>query len=405
LLFAIDASRASVGSGSFSAAVESIKSFASNEDALKLYGKIGVMTYDRIVQFYTLRNGHRDPQLIIMSDINDPFVPMHEALFFDPVACSSQFSSLLASLNSMNQEPKIIESCFGAAVSVAIDAVKPFGGRVVLFQTAIANYGPGSLKSRDVGAAAPSDKAHPLLFPQGDYYQKLGKAASEQGVSISLVSTPAGYIDMATIGQLVSLTSGASWHFPKFNPQLHSSKIASDLISWLALPFAFDIILRVRCGSGLQAKSYYGCCTSQNQTDYVFGGLNSEQSFAVLMEYDGKLSERERISFQCAALYTDALTGQRRIRVLNLALPATSQMQPIFRMSELDSIISFYVKKNVSQILEAPSAAFPASFTAKCVNILAAYRRYCASNTPSGQVFEHPLWHFSYYLVNFTGFS
>lgn len=386
LLFAIDTSRASIGSGSFSAAVEAIKAFACNEDALKCYGKVGVMTYDRIIQFFALRNGHHDPQLVIMSDINDPFVPMQDALFFDPVACSSQFSALISSLHAMHQEPKIVESCFGAAVSVALDAVKPFGGRIVFFQTALPNYGPGALKSRDVGASAPSDKPHPLLFPQGDYYQKLGKAASEQGVAISLVCTPAGFIDLATIGQLVTLTSGVSWHLSKFNPQLHTTKLVNDLVSWLGLPFAFDIILRVRCGSGLQAKAYFGHCTTQNQTDYVFGGLNSEQSFAVLMEYDGKLSERERISFQCAALYTDSITGQRRIRVINLALSATSQMQPIFRMSELDSILSFYVKKNISQILEAPSAAFPASFTAKCVNILSAYRRYCAANTPSGQV-------------------
>ena len=117
-----------------------------------------------------------------------------------------------------------------------------------------------------------------------------------------------------------------------------------------------------------------------------FGTISSDQSFAALLEYDGKLSEKTRAAFQIAVLHTDAFSGQRRIRVLNLALPCTSSIQTIFKMAELDSILAFYIKKNVSQILEAPSPAFPASFSSKCSNILAAYRRYCASNMSSGQL-------------------
>lgn len=389
LLFALDASRAAVSSGAFHAALETIRTFAANEAALQLYCRVGILVYDRVLHFYVLRPTRCEPQLVVMSDINDPFVPVHpDDLYFDPQQCASQLAVLLTHLSASFHETRVVDSCFGAAVAVAVESLRSRGGRALFFQTTLPSLGPGALKNRDTGTAtAPADKANPLLFPQGDYYGKLAIQAAERGVSFSLVSTPAAHVDLATIGQLPRATSGTTFHYPRFTGATHTMRLVGDVTGLLQQPFAFDCVVRVRSGSGLQAKKYFGNFTTLNAgTDVLFGSLHGDQAFAVWMEYDGKLSERERISFQCATLHTDAATGQRRIRVLNLALPTTTSIQTVFRMSELDSILSLYIKKNASQILEAPASAFPASFTAKCVNILAAYRRHCASTMSSGQL-------------------
>ena len=393
LLFVLDSSRAAVGSGAFQASLESIKAFASNTQAVQYYEGVSILLHDRSLTFYTLREGRNDPHVLVMGDVFDPFVPLHaNDLYFDPVKCASGLNVLLNHLStSMTIDSRPIDSSFGAAVSVALESLKVRGGRAVFFQTALPSYGPGALKNRETGgpgaALAPTDKANSLLFPQGDFYSKIAVQAAEQGVSMSIIATPAAHIDLATLGTLVNITSGTLLHFPRFSAQQHMSRLSCDVVGFLSVSFAFDCLARVRCNSGLQVKKHYGRFHSaSNGHDLNFGTLSSDQSFAALLEYDGKLSEKDRASFQVAFLYTDAFSGQRRIRVLNMALPCTSNIQTVFRMSELDSIIAFYLKKNISQILEAPAAAFPASFTAKCVNILCAYRKYCAANMSSGQL-------------------
>ena len=393
MLFVLDSSRAAVGCGAFQAAIESIRAFASNSQATQYYGGMAILVHDRTLTFYTLREGRNEPQVLVVGDVFDPFVPLHAIdLYFDPVKCASGLTVLLNHLSSsMTLESRSVDSCFGAAVSVALESLKVRGGRAVFFQTSLPSYGPGALKNRESGGpgsvAAPADKANPLLFPQGDYYTKLAVQAAEQGVSMSIVSTPAAHIDLATIGVLSNTTSGSLLHYSRFSPQQHLGRLVGDVLGLLSSSFAFDCLVRIRCNSGLQVRKHYGhFYASSNGHDLSFGTISSDQSFAASLEYDGKLSEKTRAAFQIAVLHTDAFSGQRRIRVLNLALPCTSSIQTIFKMAELDSILAFYVKKNVSQILEAPSPAFPASFSAKCSNILAAYRKYCAANMSSGQL-------------------
>lgn len=354
---------------------------------------MAILVHDRTLTFYTLREGRNEPQVLIVGDVFDPFVPLHaNDLYFDPVKCAPGLNVLLNHLtSSMTLETRSVDSCFGAAVSVALESLKFRGGRALFFQTTLPSYGPGALKNRESGAPmavpASNDKANPLLFPQGDYYYKLAIQAAEQGVSMSIISTPAAHIDLATIGILANITSGSLFHYSRFLPHQNTGRLVGEVVGLLSSSFAFDCIIRIRCNSGLQVKNHYGhFYAASNGHDLNFGTISSDQSFAALLEYDGKLSEKTRSSFQIAILHTDAFSGQRRIRVLNLALPCTSSIQTIFKMAELDSILAFYVKKNVSQILEAPSSAFPASFTSKCSNILAAYRKYCAANMSSGQL-------------------
>lgn len=48
--------------------------------------------------------------------------------------------------------------------------------------------------------------------------------------------------------------------------------------------------------------------------------------------------------FQCALLYT-TITGERRIRVINLSLPCTSMLSNLFRSADLDSQFACMLKQ------------------------------------------------------------
>lgn len=201
LLFAIDVSRNAVQNGAFYSSLGTIRRVI--EDHIQApnchrYSKMAIVTFDKNIHVYDFRA--LEPQILVMSDIVDPFVPLHDGLFFDPVSAGEQVFALLDRLPSMFSESRIIDSCLGAVAAFSFEALKNRGGRAAIFHSTIPSIGVGLLRNRDSSSSPPVDKANPLCIPQVDFYAKLGSQAASHGVSFVLVSTPATYIDMATIG-------------------------------------------------------------------------------------------------------------------------------------------------------------------------------------------------------------
>ena len=59
--------------------------------------------------------------------------------------------------------------------------------------------------------------------------------------------------------------------------------------------------------------------------------------------YDDKLNESEGALLQVALLYT-SIGGQRRVRVLNLALNVSSQFNDLYRAVECDTLVNVLAK-------------------------------------------------------------
>ncbi len=64
---------------------------------------------------------------------------------------------------------------------------------------------------------------------------------------------------------------------------------------------------------------------------------------AVEIQHDDRLNEEDGVFIQVALLYTSC-SGQRRVRILNLALKCCSQMAELFRHCELDTLINYWSK-------------------------------------------------------------
>lgn len=385
LLLALDASRTAIQNGAFISALSAIRNIveAHLSGAHRLYSKMAIITFDKSINVYDLRAS--EPQILVMSDVHEPFVPLHDGLFFDPSAASEQVFALLDRLPGLFHETRVVDSCAGAAAAFAMEAMKSHGGRVVLFSSTLPNTGAGLLKNRDSAAVVPLDKINPLLLPQGEFYTKLGRQASTFGISFVLVATPATYLDVASIGQLTTTTSGHIIYYPKFASDHSGEAFAQEVCQFLWRPFVYDTVLRVRAGSSLQTTDYLGNFSTLNQTDYQFAALNCDQSFAVTFIYDSKLSENEMVSFQCAVLHTTT-EGERRIRVHNLALRVTSAMANVFRMADFDALVQFFCKKAISQLTSTPLPSLITQFHVRSAQALASYRKFCAQNMPSGQL-------------------
>lgn len=129
---------------------------------------------------------------------------------------------------------------------------------------------------------------------------------------------------------------------------------------------------------------------------------------AARIKHEGKLDEKVDAHFQCAVLYTSA-SGQRRVRVHNLAVPVSSLLANVFRFADMDTTLAYLTKECTSaffsffssrQIVPLSFVLFAAitqtasktlrqardQLTDSCVKALLAYRKHCASSTSPAQV-------------------
>eukprot|EP00158_Paraphelidium_tribonemae_P008773 Partr_v1_DN28680_c0_g1_i1_m50097 putative SEC24 family, member len=317
-----------------------------DEEVVETKCRIGIMTFDRILHFYNLNSRLEAPQAMAVSDIDDVFVPLEEGLLVSPVESRHVIEQLLDSLPNMYAQARTAEVCFGAAVRGALDALKRFGGRLVVLNTAIPSAGPGVLKPRDDAKLLGTDNERQLFTPQNNFYQRLGEECAEAGVGVDLFLLPQNYVDVASIGLLSSLTGGNTYLYPNFRADVDGIKFARDLQRLLIRPFGYDALLRVRVGNGLRVHEHFGNFYMKNSTDVVLAVVDSEKALGIMFKHDDVLDERREISFQVALLYTSS-DGRRLIRCLNLSIPCTSQIPSMFRKADMDTTMNILTKQAI----------------------------------------------------------
>lgn len=103
------------------------------------------------------------------------------------------------------------------------------------------------------------------------------------------------------------------------------------------------------------------------------------------MKHDDKIPEDGVAYVQNALLYTSA-SGQRRLRIHNLAFATCSQLADLYRCCELDTAVNYFTKFALRQVLSSNPQSIRENLVQKCVQILACYRQHCATPSTSGQV-------------------
>ncbi|KAI8824197.1 Sec23/Sec24 trunk domain-containing protein [Fimicolochytrium jonesii] len=385
-VFAIDVSWNAIQSGILKRAVEAIKQLLYHDErTLPQKAKVGIMTFDRAVHFYNLTPGLEQPQMLVVSDVADVFVPLNEGFLVDPRESRHVIENLLDTLPTIFEGNRTSEPVLGAAVQAAFMALKDRGGKLSVFQTMLPTFGPGQLKSREDPKLFGTDKERTLFEPQEYFWTKLGQDCATNGVCIDMFLFPSAYIDVATIGGLSALTGGDLYLYPNFDDGRDGFKLVNDFKRSLTRTFGFDALLRIRVSNGLKVTEHFGNFYMKNITDVEIAGIDSSKAIGVALKHDGKLDEKQESAFQAALLYTTA-NGERRIRVHNLSVPNTTGLGNVFRYAEMDTTICFLCKAAVAQTLNSSLKQVREKLGEKCVKVLSAYRKHVASSTSPGQL-------------------
>lgn len=125
---------------------------------------------------------------------------------------------------------------------------------------------------------------------------------------------------------------------------------------------------------------------SSNEVD--FASMNKSTTLMYVLKHDGVLKEDEMCYVQLAVLYTST-SGQRRVRVHNMAMTASLDHKIIFKHADLDAVATCLSKMALSRSLTHPlnHDDGPLKFLSNMlVEILGKYRVFCSAQSSSSQL-------------------
>uniref|UniRef100_A0ACD5XZH4 Uncharacterized protein n=1 Tax=Avena sativa TaxID=4498 RepID=A0ACD5XZH4_AVESA len=386
--FLVDVSMNAVHTGATAAACSAISQALSNlpEGPRTM---VGIATFDSAIHFYSLKRAQQQPLMLIVPDIQDVYTPLQMDLILPVSECRDSFEQLLESIPSMFENNKVADSAFGAAMKASFLAMKPTGGKLLVFQSVLPSVGTGSLSAREAegrsNISTGDKEALKLLQPVDKTLKTMALEFAEYQVCVDVFLTTQSYTDIASISVVPSTTGGRVYYYFPFSALSDPAKLFNDLRWNISRPQGFEAVMRVRCSQGLQVQDYSGNFCKRVPTDIDLPAIDSDKTIMVTFKHDDKFQENSECAFQCALLYT-TVYGQRRIRVINISLPCTSMLSNLFRYADLETQFTYIVKQAANGIPSTPPSQVRDQVTSTCINILQSYRKYCASVSSSGQL-------------------
>lgn len=364
--------------------------------------KIGIVTFDKDIQFYNLTAGLSTAQMMVMPDLEDPFVALATGLFVDPKESRSVIVSLLKALPDMFLVNKNPEPALLPALNASLAALAATGGKVICSLSALPTFGPGKLHLRDDGKGRDTDAERRLFTTEHPGYKKTANAMVSSGIGVDFfIASPAGgYVDIATIGHMARLTGGEVFFYPNFMAPRDALKYTNELEHAITRETGFQALMKVRCSNGLQVSSYQGGFLQHSfGADLEIGTIDADKAIAVTFSYDGKLDAKLDAHFQAALLYTSA-SGQRRVRCINVVAGVCDGAAETMRTVDQDAVVAIIAKEAASKVSEKSLKQLRADLTEKTIDILAGYRKNFSGSHPPGQlVLPEHLKEFSMYML------
>lgn len=364
--------------------------------------KVGFMTYDKEIHFYNCNPSLEQAQMIVMPDIEEPFVPISEGLFVDPYESKDIILGMLNRLPEMFSKIKNPEPALLPALNAAVAALEKTGGKIVCSLSSLPTWGPGRLFMRDEDRVANGEADKKIKHSDNPPWKKMTDHMVKNGIGADffLAAPGGGYLDINTIGQVSATSGGETYYYPNFMVQRDSERLALEIMHTVTRETGYQALLKVRCSNGLQVASYHGNFTQHTfGADVELGVIDADKAMGVLFSYDGKLDSKLDAHFQSALLYTTA-SGERRVRCCNVIASVSDAAKDCMKFVDQDAVYAIIAKEAATKMQSASLKDIRNGITEKNVDILAGYRKNFSGSHPPGQlVLPENLKEFSMYML------
>uniref|UniRef100_A0A672J719 SEC24 homolog D, COPII coat complex component n=1 Tax=Salarias fasciatus TaxID=181472 RepID=A0A672J719_SALFA len=350
--------------------------------------KVGFVTYNKILHFYNVKSALAQPQMMVVSDTAEMFVPLLDGFLVNYQDSRAVIYNLLDQIPDMFADTNESETVFAPVIQAGVEAFKAAecSGKLFIFHSSMPTAeAPGKLKNRDDKKLVNTEKEKTLFQPQKAVYEQLSKDCVMHGCCVDLFLFPSQYVDLASMADVPSHTGGSVYKYNNFQVETDGEHFLRDLRKDVQKSLGFDAIMRVRTSTGFRATDFFGAIHMNNTTDVEMAAVDCDKAVTVEFKHDDNLSEENGALIQCALLYT-TINGQRRLRIHNVSLNCSSQLSELYKSCETDSLINFFAKSAYRAILNQPVKNVREILVNQTAHMLACYRKNCASPSAASQL-------------------
>ncbi|KAG7576368.1 Sec23/Sec24 trunk domain [Arabidopsis thaliana x Arabidopsis arenosa] len=387
--FLIDVSISATKSGMLEVVAQTIKSCLDN---LPGYPRtqIGFITYDSTLHFYNMKSSLSQPQMMVVSDLDDIFVPLPDDLLVNLSESRTVVEAFLDSLPLMFQDNVNVESAFGPALRAAFMVMNQLGGKLLIFQNSLPSLGAGRLKLRgDDPRVYGTDKEYALRVAEDPFYKQMAADCTKFQIGINVYAFSDKYTDIASLGTLAKYTGGQVYYYPGFQSSVHGDKLRHELARDLTRETAWEAVMRIRCGKGIRFSSYHGNFMLRSTDLLALPAVDCDKAYAMQLSLEETLLTSQTVYFQVALLYT-ASCGERRIRVHTSVAPVVTDLGEMYRQADTGSIVSLYARLAIEKSLSAKLDDARNAIQQKIVKALKEYRNLHAVQHRLGSRLIYP---------------
>ncbi|KAF8193883.1 hypothetical protein K438DRAFT_1828208 [Mycena galopus ATCC 62051] len=369
-VFLLDVSQSAIHSGMFHTAIrtiaENLDNIPNDDDPLRTQTKVGIICYDDAALYFFAFALPPQPQgepfqMLVMSDLEEVYPPRPPADLLVNLSESRQsLDALLLRLPDIFANSDLgldarraTGSAAGPALEGGLALLAPTGGKIILLSASVPTIGKGAL-ALEAGSRQDTLKEPDAEKPASAFYHAFALSCIKACVSVDMFLAGAGagggrYQGVATLSLVPHYTSGTVFYYPGFNAAVREDavKLAAELGRLLAMRGLLEAEMRVRCSRGITVKAMHGNFFVQASSRVVMPAVPQDQSYAVELQIEETLMEKV-VLFQTAMLHTTS-SGERRIRVLNLALPTTALISEVFASADALAITSLLAKQTVQR--------------------------------------------------------
>ncbi|KAE8675234.1 Protein transport protein Sec24-like [Hibiscus syriacus] len=314
------------------------------------------------------------PQMMVVSDLDDIFVPLPDDLLVNLSESKNVVETFLDSLPSMFQDNVNVESAFGPALKAAFMVMSQLGGKLLIFQNSLPSLGVGRLKLRgDDLRVYGTDKEHILRLPEDPFYKQMAADLTKYQIGVNIYAFSDKYTDIASLGTLAKYTGGQVYYYPSFQSGIHGEKLSHELARDLTRETAWEAVMRIRCGKGIRFTSYHGNFMLRSTDLLALPAVDCDKAYAMQLSLEETLLTTQTVYFQVALLYT-ASCGERRIRVHTAAAPVVTDLGEMYRQADTGAIVSLFSRLAIEKTLTSKLEDARNSLQLRIVKALREYR-------------------------------
>ncbi|KAL2151552.1 hypothetical protein VTH82DRAFT_6650 [Thermothelomyces myriococcoides] len=386
-LFLFDVSYAAVSTGLLATSARTILDSLNRIPNADRRTRLGFIAVDSSLHYFSVpkdADENSETSMLVVSDLDEPFLPVPQELLIPLTECRNNIENFLTKLPDMFANNQNNGSCMGSALRAAHKLISPLGGKIVVLSASLPNVGYGKLEMREDKKLLGTSKESSLLQTANSFYKSFAVECSKNQVSVDMFLFSSQYQDVASLSNLPRYTGGQTWFYPGWNagrPE-DAIKFASEFSDYLSSEIGLEAVLRVRATTGLRMSTFYGNFFNRSSDLCAFPAFPRDQCYVVEVAIDENLTKNV-VCLQTAVLHTTC-NGERRIRVLTLALPTTSNLADVYASADQCAITTYYSHKAVERALSYGLDSARDMLQSKITEFLQTFRKELAGGSMGG---------------------